>query len=115
MKRWTIRFLLCATLIIGCFMLKNKEEAYSGVNVEILSIQNNLIVGDIEGVGPLEGEYTIDISECPIYYVDFKTHELSEINGEDLCVGDFIIIDFLKNKVDGKLIKPEQIQLISQK
>lgn len=109
--------IVCALILILIGCSKSEERSYSGLNAEILSVDNDLIIVKAEDSDILEfnKEYFVDVSHCPIYYIDFDTEELLEIDIEDLFVGDHITMDVTESGIKENLITPEQIQLITQR
>ena len=95
-----------------------EEVTYVGVNAEILEISNvvqGLVVKGLDNNSILGEECYINCESSEVYflYVDFDSSEVTEIQYQDLEVGDTITVDV--KTVENKHALTSRVQLITQR
>lgn len=96
----------------------NKDASYVGVNAEILEISNfvkGMVVKELDDDGILGEECYINCESQDVYfiYVDNTTGEVTQIQFEDLLVGDEITVDI--KTVEHKYALTSRVQLLTQR
>ena len=121
--------IIALALVIACVLALSacgKEDVlYLGINAEIVEIDGDkqtvyvVDYGDDNVFGTRCG---IDcqklIEKQAIIYVDYGTHEVSEIQFSDLAVGDKVTVNAYESQLSGiadGVIAVEQIQLATQR
>ncbi|MEN1762287.1 hypothetical protein [Anoxynatronum sibiricum] len=95
-----------------------EEVTYVGVNAEILEISNvvqGLVVKGLDDNSILGEVCYINCESPEVYflYVDFDSSEVTEIQFQDLAVGDSITVDV--KTVENKHALTSRVQLITQR
>jgi hypothetical protein len=114
--------IVCALALSAC---KEEDVLHLGLNAEIVAIDaetQTLYVADYGEEEVFGEECAIDCrvpeEKQNIIYVDYTTHELSDISFADLVVGDKITVNAYESQlsqIDDGLIAVEQIQLATQR
>lgn len=96
----------------------NEDVTHVGVNAEILEISNvikGMVVKGLDNNSILGDESYINCESPEVYflYVDNTSGEVTEIQFEDLVVGDKIIVDV--KSVENKYALTSRVQLLTQR
>ena len=103
-------------LITGCS--KNQDIIHMGVNAEILEISNivkGIVVKGLDNNSILGEECYINCEGEDVYfiYADNTSGEVTDIEFEDLVVGDEITVDV--KSVENKYALTSRVQLLTQR
>ncbi len=96
----------------------NEDVNHIGVNAEILEISNvvkGMVVKALDNNSVLGDECYINCENPEVYflYVDNTSEEVTEIQFEDLAVGDKITVDV--KSVENKYALTSRVQLLTQR
>ncbi len=110
--------LILILLLLTTACSKDEDVIHVGVNAEILEISNYLkgmVVKGLDKDSILGDVCYINCESPEVYfiYVDFTTGEVTDIQFEDLAVGDRITVDV--RTVENKYALTSRVQLITQR
>jgi len=109
-------FVIILLLITACS--NNEDVTHGGVNAEILEISNvlkGIVVKGLDNNSILGEKCYINCEGPDVYfvYVENTSEEVTEIQFEDLVVGDKITVDV--KSVENKYALTSRVQLLTQR